>query len=186
MWGPLGNIWVILGDRKQAYLPAVRPFTHHICPHSTVKPSKPARAICHHAPCSAQVHRTDAGLSLIHRLRWSFCLKISISRTLQSWYTLHMIYNSFLLFYFQGQATKIKKSHIWKGGSRGMGFEVSSIGHISMQKCTSRHIEQENVCTHVCYGTGAPSCILKQFWHWHWLQNITLPQPPTCSSMRQV
>lgn len=55
MWVPLGNIWVILGDKKQAHLPAVRPFTHHICPHSTVLPSKPANGICHPAPCSAQV-----------------------------------------------------------------------------------------------------------------------------------
>lgn len=55
MWVPLGNTWVILGEKEQAHLPAARPFTHHICPHSSVVPSKPAKAICHPAPRCSQV-----------------------------------------------------------------------------------------------------------------------------------
>lgn len=44
-----------------------------------------------------------------------------------------------------------------------MGFDVSRVGHISMQGWTSGHNEQDDFYTHVCYQTGGPFLRLKHF-----------------------
>lgn len=75
MWAPLGNIWVILGDKELARLPAVRPFIHGICPHSAVFP---ATAICHPALRHAQVGLNCSKLIIYSRPRGNLCFKISI------------------------------------------------------------------------------------------------------------
>lgn len=159
MWLPLGSIWVILGDKKQACLPAVRPFTHHICPHSTVLPSKPAKAICHPAPRSARPGRAELvqAYHLFPDGEGASVLKFSL---LQLFFVQCVKYNIFFFFLFYLQWQSGKKHHVsWRSGT-GRGLNVSSFCHISMLNWTSGHNEQDDFCIHVCVIRQEPlSCI---------------------------
>lgn len=139
--------------RRQETTPfASRPFTHHICPHSTVLPSKPTKAICHPAPCSAQV-----GQNWCRLIIYSQTVREPLFQYFSFLCTVSNIIYIFLSFIYNDS---LAKSAMFRKGAV---HWVSSVCHISMQNWTSGHNEQDDFCIHVCYQAAAPVLNLKHF-----------------------
>lgn len=164
MWAPLGNIWVILGDKKQAYLPAVRPFTHHILPSFNCVAIAASQS--HLPPCTepAQVVQNQCrAYHLFPDGRGGFCFKMFIYSTCFA--VMRQIYFSFPLFQMAVWQKIIFFFYSWR-----------SVCDIFMQNWTSGHNEQDDFCIHVCYRTRAPILHFKNTFNTT-LATVSLPPP---------
>lgn len=178
---PLVSICVTLGDKKQARLPAVRPFTQHLPSFNCVASQS------HLPPCTVQCPGTAELVQAYHLFTEDSGASVLKTPISASFFFLQCFICNIqcIHFIFNGNLTPKKRNHILWGHGTGIGFDMRSSGHICMQNWTLGHNEQDDVCTwDVCYQTGATFLHLKRIKHGTAIESnsVTVSLPYTIST----